>query len=97
MHHTLIKNGMGHREVCLALYIANVSFVIIAFLLKGMETTTLFFMFSLLALILSQIPTYIFRHRIIDLEVDAGMPISEQFAEQLGIDKKTIKSEDENQ
>jgi hypothetical protein len=50
-----------------------------------------------LALILSQIPTYIFRHRIIDLEVDAGMPISEQFAEQLGIDKKTIKSEDENQ
>jgi hypothetical protein len=84
LHHSLIKIGMGHREVCLTLYLANVSFVLIAFLLKDSTTTYLVLIISILSTILSQIPTYIFRHRVIDIDAENEVPIIDQFAEQLG-------------
>jgi UDP-GlcNAc:undecaprenyl-phosphate GlcNAc-1-phosphate transferase len=95
MHHSLIKIGLSHREVCLILYLVNVSFVCIAFLLKDSSTTYQIVIQSSLAIILSQIPTYIFRHRVIDLDAETKLPILDQFAEQLG-QPKQAKNADKN-
>jgi len=83
LHHSLIKIGLGHKEVALVMYIVNVLFVLIAFMIKDSNTLTILLLVSALALILSQIPVYIFNHRIADMEAEQTTPIAQQIEEQL--------------
>jgi UDP-N-acetylmuramyl pentapeptide phosphotransferase/UDP-N-acetylglucosamine-1-phosphate transferase len=82
LHHSLIKIGLGHKEVSLVMYIINVLFVLIAFMIKDSSTLTILLIVVTLALILSQIPVYIFNHKIADLEAEQSTPIAQQIEEQ---------------
>ncbi|MEI6508015.1 MAG: MraY family glycosyltransferase [Bacteroidota bacterium] len=82
LHHSLLRIGLGHKEVSLVMYIINVLFVLIAFMIKDSNTLTILVIVGTLAFVLSQIPVYIFNHRIIDLEADHKIPLSKQIEEQ---------------
>ncbi len=89
LHHSLIKIGLGHKEVSLVMYIVNVLFVLMAFMLKDSSTLTILLIVGTLAFVLSQIPVYILSHRIADLEAEQNTPIAQQIEEH-------IKSKDIN-
>lgn len=78
IHHSLIKIGLGHKEVSMIMYLANVVFVLIAFLIKDSTTTTILLIVGSLALVLAQIPVYMFNHKLQDLEVENGPLIPEE-------------------
>ncbi|MCU0423673.1 MAG: undecaprenyl/decaprenyl-phosphate alpha-N-acetylglucosaminyl 1-phosphate transferase [Bacteroidia bacterium] len=88
IHHSLIKIGMGHKEVAIALYLVNIVFVSIAFLIKDSSTTMILIIVGGLALALAQIPIYMFNHRLADLEADNGDLIPEEFIESAERTKK---------
>ncbi|MFI5221704.1 MAG: MraY family glycosyltransferase [Bacteroidia bacterium] len=90
MHHLLLRIGLGHKEVSLVMYMVNVLFVLIGFMLKDSNTLTILLIVSTLATVLSQIPVYIFNHRIADIEAEQGMPLSKQFEDH--IKSKEIKN-----
>jgi UDP-N-acetylmuramyl pentapeptide phosphotransferase/UDP-N-acetylglucosamine-1-phosphate transferase len=79
IHHSLIKIGLGHKEVSMIMYLANVVFVLIAFLIQDSTTTVILLIVGALALILAQIPIYMFNHKLQDLEVENGPLIPEEF------------------
>jgi UDP-N-acetylmuramyl pentapeptide phosphotransferase/UDP-N-acetylglucosamine-1-phosphate transferase len=79
IHHSLIKIGLGHKEVSMIMYLANVVFVLIAFLIQDSTTTVILLIVGALALILAQIPIYMFNHKLQDLEVENGQLIPEEF------------------
>lgn len=79
IHHSLIKIGLGHKEVSMILYLANVVFVLIGFLIKDSSTSLILVIISTLAFILAQIPVYIFSHKLADLEAENGELIPEDF------------------
>lgn len=81
IHHSLIKIGLGHREVSLIMYMANLVFVSIAFLIKDSTTTVILLIVGALALVLAQIPVYMFNHKLQDLEAENGPLIPEEFME----------------
>jgi hypothetical protein len=62
------------------MYLANVVFVLIAFLIQNSTTTVILLIVGSLALILAQIPIYMFNHKLQDLEVENGQLIPEEFA-----------------
>jgi hypothetical protein len=72
IHHNLIKIGLGHKEVSMIMYLANVVFVLIAFLIQDSSTAIILSIVGALALILSQIPVYMFNHKLQDLEAENG-------------------------
>lgn len=72
LHHLLLNTGLGHKEVSLLLYIVNIVFVLIAFLMKDSNILSMFFIIGGLAFALSQIPVYINAHRIADIEAESG-------------------------
>lgn len=79
IHHSLIKIGLGHKEVSMILYLANVVFVLIGFLIKDSSTSLILLIIGTLAFILAQIPVYIFSHKLADLEAENGELIPEDF------------------
>jgi len=87
MHHFLLRMGLGHKDVAIIMYIVNVAFVLVAFMLKDNSTSILLLIIGILAVIVSQVPIYLMRHKIADLEVEHG----ETFAKELKI-KAELKS-----
>jgi UDP-GlcNAc:undecaprenyl-phosphate GlcNAc-1-phosphate transferase len=83
LHHLLLNTGLGHKEVSLVLYIINIVFVLIAFLMKDSHILSMFLIIGGLAFALSQIPVYINAHRIADIETDAGPMISKEISESI--------------
>lgn len=81
MHHFLLRMGLGHKDVAIIMYIVNVAFVLVAFMLKDNSTSILLLIIGILAVIVSQVPIYLMRHKIADLEVEHG----ETFAKELKI------------
>ncbi|TAE79259.1 MAG: hypothetical protein EAY81_11505, partial [Bacteroidetes bacterium] len=79
IHHSLMKIGLGHKEVSMVMYMANVVFVLIAFLIKDSSTTVILLIVGVLALALAQVPVYIFSHKLQDLEAEHGNLIPEEF------------------
>ena len=91
IHHSLMKIGLGHKEVSMVMYMANVVFVLIAFLIKDSSTTVILLIVGVLALALAQVPVYIFSHKLQDLEAEHGNLIPEEFnvtSEQIGKQEK---------
>jgi UDP-N-acetylmuramyl pentapeptide phosphotransferase/UDP-N-acetylglucosamine-1-phosphate transferase len=87
LHHMLLKTGLGHKEVSLVLYIVNIFFVLIAFLLKDSPILTVFITIGVLAFALSQIPIYINSQRIADIESDTNGVLSKEITENILSDK----------
>lgn len=83
LHHMLLKTGLGHKEVSLVLYIVNIIFVLIAFLLKDSPILTLFITIGVLAFALSQIPIYINSQRSADIESDTNGVLSKEITENI--------------
>lgn len=79
LHHSLIKIGLGHKEVSLIMYMVNILFVLVAFLIKDSSTTIILLIIGGLALALAQIPVYIFNHKLADLEAEHKELIPEEF------------------
>jgi UDP-N-acetylmuramyl pentapeptide phosphotransferase/UDP-N-acetylglucosamine-1-phosphate transferase len=88
LHHVLIKSGLGHKEVCLALFLTNIAFVIIAFMLKDTNSNYLLLLIGVCSWVLSYIPTYNLKHRLIDLEADRNASIEDEFANELKLQPK---------
>lgn len=78
IHHSLLRIGMNHREVSLVMYVANVAFVSLAYLLQDSSTNIILAIVGGLAWILSQIPVYMFNHKLQDLEAENGSLIPEE-------------------
>jgi UDP-GlcNAc:undecaprenyl-phosphate GlcNAc-1-phosphate transferase len=72
LHHLMLNTGLGHKEVALLLYIVNIVFVLVAFLMKDSNILSMLLIIVGLAAILSQIPVYINNHRIADFEAENG-------------------------
>lgn len=70
IHHGLIKIGLGHKEVSMVMYLTNVVFVVVAFLIKDSSTAVLLLIIGILAIALAQIPFYIFSHKLQDFETE---------------------------
>ncbi|MES2778988.1 MAG: MraY family glycosyltransferase [Bacteroidota bacterium] len=87
LHHILLNTGLGHKEVSLILYIINIVFVLIGFLLKDSNILMVFITIGALAFALSQIPVYINAHRIADIESDTGGSLSKEITERILVDK----------
>lgn len=85
LHHLLLNTGLGHKEVSLLLYIVNIVFVLIAFLMKDSNILSVFFIIGGLAFALSQIPVYINAHRIADIEAESGPIISKELQERMTV------------
>lgn len=88
LHHILLNTGLGHKEVSLILYIVNIVFVLIGFLLKDSNILIVFLTIGALAFALSQIPIYINAHRIADIESDTDGSLSKEITERILVDKK---------
>jgi UDP-GlcNAc:undecaprenyl-phosphate GlcNAc-1-phosphate transferase len=94
IHHLLIKTGLGHKEVCLGLCLTNIAFVAVAFLLKDSSSSYLFALVAICAVILSYIPTYILKHKLIDIEAERGKTIEEEFASELKLKNNPSSKDD---
>jgi UDP-GlcNAc:undecaprenyl-phosphate/decaprenyl-phosphate GlcNAc-1-phosphate transferase len=92
LHHTLLKTGLGHKEVSLLMYIVNIVFVLIAFLMKDSHILTVLVAVCSLAVILSQIPIYVNAHRIADIEADTDGVISKEIKERIASSANEHKS-----
>jgi UDP-GlcNAc:undecaprenyl-phosphate GlcNAc-1-phosphate transferase len=83
LHHLLLNTGLGHKEVSLLLYIVNIVFVLIAFLMKDSNILSMFFIIGGVAFALSQIPVYINSHNITDIEAESGPLVSKEIKDRL--------------
>lgn len=88
LHHILLNTGLGHKEVSLILYIVNIVFILVAFLLKDSNILIVFLTIGALAFALSQIPIYINAHRIADIESDTDGSLSKEISERILVDKE---------
>lgn len=81
LHHLLLKTGLGHKEVSLVLYITNIIFVLVAFMIKDSNILTVFLIVIGLALALAQIPIYMTKHQIADMEAEGKINLEKELAE----------------
>jgi len=81
LHHILLKAGLGHKEVSLVLYVTNIIFILIAFLVKDSNILTVLLIITGLALALAQIPIYITKHQIADMEAEGSITLDKELAE----------------
>jgi UDP-GlcNAc:undecaprenyl-phosphate/decaprenyl-phosphate GlcNAc-1-phosphate transferase len=87
LHHWLIKIGLTHNQVCLTLYVTNVLFIFVAVLLRNTNIMVLASVIVGMAIILGQLPVYIHRHLITDIDADAN-EIEQEIEELLGKQNK---------
>jgi UDP-N-acetylmuramyl pentapeptide phosphotransferase/UDP-N-acetylglucosamine-1-phosphate transferase len=83
LHHWLIKIGLTHSQVSLILYATNVLFIAVAFILRNTDIMLLNGIIVGMAIILGQLPIYIYRHLITDIDADANK-IEQEIEELLG-------------
>lgn len=70
IHHWLLKIGLNHKMVCYVLCTINVLFVLMAYTLRSNNVLLVMSLVVGLACIIGQLPMYIYRHKITDLDVD---------------------------
>lgn len=70
IHHWLLKIGLNHREVCYALYGTNVLFITVAYMLRNTDILILTGIIISLAIVLGQLPIYIYQHKIADIDAE---------------------------
>jgi UDP-GlcNAc:undecaprenyl-phosphate/decaprenyl-phosphate GlcNAc-1-phosphate transferase len=92
LHHLLLNTGLGHKEVSLLMYIVNIVFVLIAFLMKDSNILSMLFIIGGLAFALSQIPVYINSHRIADIEAESGPIISKEIKDRISSPTEKINN-----
>lgn len=85
MHHFLLRMGLGHKEVSLVMYITNIVFVLVAFLMKNNTTAMLLLIISTLAVVLSQIPVYVLTHRLAEIEAESSETLAKELGEKVKI------------
>lgn len=81
LHHILLKTGLGHKEVSLVMYITNIIFILVAFMIKDSPILVVFLIIAGLALALAQIPIYITKHRIADMEAEGEISLQKELLE----------------
>lgn len=87
IHHWLIKIGLSHAQVSFTLYATNVLFITVAFVLRKNDILLLGSVIVGMAIILGQLPVYIYRHIITDIDADAN-EIEQEIEELLGKQNK---------
>ncbi len=70
LHHWLMKIGLGHKQVSLILSSINLLFILIAFAIKDQPAYIVLSVVVGLTIIAGQLPVYIYKHKITDIEVD---------------------------
>jgi UDP-N-acetylmuramyl pentapeptide phosphotransferase/UDP-N-acetylglucosamine-1-phosphate transferase len=70
LHHWLMKIGLGHKQVSLILSSINLLFILIAYAIKDQPAYVVLSVVVGLTIIAGQLPVYIYRHKITDIEVD---------------------------
>jgi UDP-N-acetylmuramyl pentapeptide phosphotransferase/UDP-N-acetylglucosamine-1-phosphate transferase len=88
IHHSLIKIGLTHKEVSLIMYLANIVFVTVAYLLRDSSTNVILAIIGTLAIVLAQIPVYMFNHKLQDLEAENSDLIPEELITQTKVKSK---------
>ncbi|MFA9214267.1 MAG: glycosyltransferase family 4 protein [Candidatus Methylacidiphilales bacterium] len=83
IHHWLIKIGLNHSQVCFTLYATNFLFIIVAFVLRKNDILLLGSVIVGMAIVLGQLPVYIHRHLVTDIDADANK-IEQEIEELLG-------------
>lgn len=71
IHHWLIKLGLSHSQVCFVLYSVNILFIVVAYILRNNDIMLLSSVIIGMAIILGQLPVYIYKHIITDIEADS--------------------------
>lgn len=71
LHHWLIKIGLNHTQVCIVLYIVNLLFVAVAYILRNNDIMVLTYIIFGMAIVLGQLPIYIYKHIITDINADS--------------------------
>ncbi len=79
IHHLLLNTGLDHKQVSMLMYIVNIGFILIAFLMRDSNILTMLLTIGALAFALSQIPVYINNHHIADIEAESGSLIPSEF------------------
>jgi UDP-N-acetylmuramyl pentapeptide phosphotransferase/UDP-N-acetylglucosamine-1-phosphate transferase len=87
IHHWLIKIGLSHAHVSFTLYATNLLFITVAFVLRKNDIFLLGSVIIGMAIILGQLPVYIYRHIVTDIDADANK-IEQEIEELLGKQKK---------
>lgn len=88
MHHYLLRMGLGHKEVSLVMYIVNIAFVLVAFIMKNNSTAMLLLIISTLAVVLAQIPVYVFNHKIAEIEAENNEMIAKELGQKVQINSE---------
>ncbi len=73
LHHTLLKVGLNHKMVCFVLYAISILFSVSAILIKDNPSYIVLAIIIGLALVIGQLPVYLYRHRLADLEVEENI------------------------
>ncbi len=83
IHHWLIKIGLSHSQVCYVLYSINLLFIAVVYILRENDIMILSCIMVGMAIILGQLPIYIYKHLITDIEADSEH-IDQELEEILG-------------
>jgi UDP-N-acetylmuramyl pentapeptide phosphotransferase/UDP-N-acetylglucosamine-1-phosphate transferase len=73
VHHVLLKIGLNHKMVCYTLYAISILFTTIAILIKDNPSYLVLSIILGMALVVGQLPVYLYRHRLADLEVEENI------------------------
>lgn len=73
IHHALLKTGMTTRAVSFSLYAVSLLFVLSAFALKSYDFSLYALVVVTLSVVLGQLPFYLYRHLLADLEAEGTL------------------------
>ncbi len=73
VHHILLKIGLNHKMVCYTLYAISILFATTAILIKDNPSYIVLSIIVGMALVVGQLPIYLYRHRLADLEVEENI------------------------
>jgi UDP-GlcNAc:undecaprenyl-phosphate GlcNAc-1-phosphate transferase len=66
LHHQLMKLGLNHRQIALSLSFINIGFIVLAWLIQKHSAHSVTLVIGLTALVVGQIPVFVFRHHLND-------------------------------
>ncbi len=73
VHHILLKIGLNHKSVCYTLYAISIIFTSTAILIKDNPSYIVLAIILGMALVIGQLPFYLYRHRLTDLELEENI------------------------
>jgi UDP-N-acetylmuramyl pentapeptide phosphotransferase/UDP-N-acetylglucosamine-1-phosphate transferase len=73
IHHVLLKIGLNHKMVCFTLYAISILFALTAILIKDNPSYIVLPIIVGMAVVVGQLPVYLYRHRLTDLEVEENI------------------------